>query len=100
MAQPQRGCVIPNVTFIPLYLMLHQERSHFVLEAQFSVMALLVGYVCLDLLQIRLADRKICITALPFEMGKATLLFQPKVGYTLQFLYPFRLCDASTKPSK
>ena len=68
--------------------MLHQKRSHFVLEAQFSVMALLVGYVCLDLLQIRLADRKICITSLPFEIRKLGLKVTPSVGNFILIHFP------------
>ena len=67
---PNRNAVasFPDVTFIPLYPVLCQERSDFILEAQFSVRVLLIRNIFLNLLQIRLTHGKVCVAALPFEI--------------------------------
>ena len=61
-------------------------------------MVLLVGDVFLHKFKIRRTDRKICVTSLPLEASNRPFLFQPEIGDSLQFFYPFRLRNSSTEP--
>ena len=56
------------------------------------MMLLLSGDVLFHLFEIRLADGKIRVTALPLKVGVITTAFlQPEVGDAFHFLHPFRL---------
>ena len=87
----------PDVTLIPLYLVLRQQCSHLILETKLSMVILLVRYISLDLLQVRLTHGEISIARLPFEAGKSRFLFQPNIGYAFQLFNPLCLGNASTK---
>ena len=67
---PKGGCVsIPNISFLPFDLVFAQQRSQFVLKSHLPVIFLMAGNVFFDLFQIRLTDREVRITSLPFETG-------------------------------
>lgn len=62
------------------------------------VMFLLIGDVLLlfNRFKTRLAHGERCIATLPFKIGIiAALLFQPSIGDTFQFFYPFGLRDGA-----
>src|SRR5688572_10419292 len=75
--------------------MFSKQRPDFVLKSHPPMMLLLAGDVADNLLQVRLAYRKIGVPALP---GKtriiSTLLLQPLVGDALQLFDPVGLADS------
>jgi len=60
-------------------------------------MFLLVCDIPLYLFQIRIAHRKISVTALPLEAEQLVFIFEPKVRNPLQLFDPFSLSDGATK---
>src|SRR6266853_851310 len=72
--------------------MFPQQRAQLFLKRHLMMMFFLPNDVLLYLLQIRVTDREIRITALPFKISVIrSLLFEPAVGHAFQFLHPFRL---------
>ena len=79
--------------------MLAQQHAQLFLKTNLTVMFFLSGDVLLHLLEIRLADRKIRVTALPLEVTEVTAsLLQSEVRDTFQFLYPLGLCGRASEP--
>jgi len=61
-------------------------------------MFVLAGDIRGSLSQIGLADREVCITALPLEIGPVLVLFlQPFVGDAFNLLNPLGLSDRAAK---
>ena len=58
-------------------------------------MLFLIDDVLLNLLQIRLAHRKACVTTLPGKIFDS--IFHPNAGNALEFFHPIRLRNRATK---
>ena len=93
--------LIPHIALVPLDLVLAKQGPQLILKTGFLVMLLLFGDVPDDLLQIRLANSEIGITALPPEIEiAAALFFEPKVGDPFEFFHPFRLSNRAPKAAE
>jgi hypothetical protein len=99
---PRRGSgLIPQIPFIPFHLMPAQKGPDLILERYLAMMFLLAGDISPHLLQIRLANREIGITTLPFEISQILPLFlNPEMRDSLQFLYPLGLRNGPTETTK
>ena len=76
----KRAISIPHIAFIKFDFVPAQQSAEFILKVHLAVMLLLPGDVLLHLLDIRLADGEIRITALPLEIGLiGTLFLEPAV---------------------
>jgi|SRR5882724_4067096 len=81
--------------------MFPQKRAQLILKRHPMMMFFLANDVMLYLLQIRVADREIRITALPFKIGLIrSLLFEPAVGHAFQFLHPLSLGYGAAKAAE
>jgi len=61
-----------------------QQSSQLILKTRLAMVFLLRPDVSFHLIEVRLAYRKICIPALPFEILEvSSLVLDPKVRYTL-----------------
>ena len=99
--RPTAALLIPHIALVPLDLVLAKQGPQLILKTGFLVMLLLFGDVPDDLLQIRMANSQIGITALPLEIEMAAaLFFEPKVGDPFEFFHPFRLSNRAPKASE
>ena len=114
--QPRRGCAdcatglevrpmecdsIPDITFIKFKVVFSQQGTQFVLKAHLGMVRFLVTDVLDDLVEFRLAHRKICIAALPFEVSVfGSALFQPEIGDAFEFLDPVGLGGGASEAGK
>src|SRR5579872_591549 len=74
--QPGTGCgSIPQITLVPLELMLTEQRAQLFLKPYLPMMFLLANNVSPDRIHVGLADRKIRVTALPIEIHVIAALF-------------------------
>src|SRR6266851_8843795 len=100
-AMSRGSCSIPNVFFIPFDFVLAQKQAQLILKTHLAMMLLLIGDVLLHLFEIRLADAKVCVAALPLKVRVlATAFLQPDVGDAFQFLHPFGLRDGASESGK
>jgi len=96
-SKPQRGGTnsnvgaddsVPNVSFINLHPMFPAKRAELILKRHLAMMLLLRRDICTDLFNVRLAERKCAVSALPEEIGECCpLLLYPLRGTLLRLLH-------------